>query len=171
MRFCGLLFGLPALAGLDAGHTVKLFDAFYRSGALVFGGGHVVLPLLQQQIVCDRMVTRNDFLAGYGAAQTVPGPLFTFAAFLGWFAPEAPSHWSGARRSRLRASSCPGCCSCLRRCPIGRQCVPARRWRQHFRASMPRLLDCWQQHSIRQSGLAGFALGPTSQSPLLDSCS
>jgi chromate transporter len=94
--FCVLLFGLPALAGLHAGQAVKVFEAFYRSGALVFGGGHVVLPLLQQQTVATGWISSNDFLAGYGAAQAVPGPLFTFAAFLGWMLAEAPNHWTGA---------------------------------------------------------------------------
>jgi chromate transporter len=94
--FCVLLFGLPALAGLHAGQAVKVFEAFYRSGALVFGGGHVVLPLLQQQTVATDWISSNDFLAGYGAAQAVPGPLFTFAAFLGWMMAEAPNHWTGA---------------------------------------------------------------------------
>ncbi|MFP3567082.1 chromate efflux transporter [Paraburkholderia sp. SIMBA_030] len=94
--FCVLLFGLPALVGLHAGQAVKVFEAFYRSGALVFGGGHVVLPLLQQQTVATGWVSSNDFLAGYGAAQAVPGPLFTFAAFLGWTMAEAPNHWTGA---------------------------------------------------------------------------
>lgn len=94
--FCVLLFGLPALVGLHAGQAVKVFEAFYRSGALVFGGGHVVLPLLQQQTVATGWMSLNDFLAGYGAAQAVPGPLFTFAAFLGWMMAEAPNHWTGA---------------------------------------------------------------------------
>ncbi|WNC93947.1 chromate efflux transporter [Paraburkholderia sp. FT54] len=94
--FCVLLLGLPALVGLHAGQAVKVFEAFYRSGALVFGGGHVVLPLLQQQTVATGWVSPNDFLAGYGAAQAVPGPLFTFAAFLGWMMADAPNHWSGA---------------------------------------------------------------------------
>jgi chromate transporter len=91
-----LLFGLPVLAGLHAGQAVAVFEGFYRSGTLVFGGGHVVLPLLQQQTVATGWVSSNDFLAGYGAAQAVPGPLFTFAAFLGWMMGEAPNHWSGA---------------------------------------------------------------------------
>jgi len=94
--FCALLFGLPALAGSDAGQSLKVFDAFYRSGALVFGGGHVVLPLLQQQTVATGWISPSDFLAGYGAAQAVPGPLFSFAAFLGWMLAGAPSHWTGA---------------------------------------------------------------------------
>jgi chromate transporter len=91
-----LLLGLPALVGLHAGQAVKVFEAFYRSGALVFGGGHVVLPLLQQQTVATGWISPNDFLAGYGAAQAVPGPLFTFAAYLGWMMTEAPNHWTGA---------------------------------------------------------------------------
>nr|WP_043204009.1 chromate efflux transporter [Paraburkholderia acidipaludis] len=94
--FCVLLFGLPVLAQLGAGRAISVFDGFYRSGALVFGGGHVVLPLLQQQTVATGWVSSNDFLAGYGAAQAVPGPLFTFAAFLGWIMPAAPHRWGGA---------------------------------------------------------------------------
>lgn len=99
--FCLLLFGLPALAAAKAGQAVQVFDAFYRSGALVFGGGHVVLPLLQQQTVATGWVTPSDFLAGYGAAQAVPGPLFTFAAFLGWMLAGAPNHWAGAALATL----------------------------------------------------------------------
>ena len=94
--FCVLLCGLPALVGLHAGQAVKVFEAFYRAGALVFGGGHVVLPLLQEQTVATGWISSNEFLAGYGAAQAVPGPLFTFAAFLGWMMAEAPNHWTGA---------------------------------------------------------------------------
>ncbi len=94
--FCVLLFGLPAMSQASLGDAVRVFDAFYRSGALVFGGGHVVLPLLQEQTVATGWVTSNDFLAGYGAAQAVPGPLFTFAAFLGWMKVGAPNHLGGA---------------------------------------------------------------------------
>jgi chromate transporter len=94
--FCVLLFGLPALVALHADPAIRILEAFYRSGALVFGGGHVVLPLLQQQTVAAGLISSNDFLAGYGAAQAVPGPLFTFAAFLGWMMAEAPNHWTGA---------------------------------------------------------------------------
>lgn len=92
--FCVLLFGLPLLSATAQG--VRVFDAFYRSGALVFGGGHVVLPLLQRATVATGWVAPSDFLAGYGAAQAVPGPLFTFAAFLGWMMASPPNHWSGA---------------------------------------------------------------------------
>ena len=94
--FLLLLFGLPALTRLTGSHAIDVFDGFYRSGALVFGGGHVVLPLLQHQTVATGWVSSNDFLAGYGAAQAVPGPLFTFAAFLGWMMTQAPNHGSGA---------------------------------------------------------------------------
>jgi chromate transporter len=94
--FCALLVGLPALAALDSSHAVQVFDAFYRSGALVFGGGHVVLPLLQHETVATGWVSPNDFLAGYGAAQAVPGPLFTFAAFLGWIMTGPVQHGLGA---------------------------------------------------------------------------
>jgi chromate transporter len=78
-----LLAGLPALRGLTGSAGVALFDAFYRSGALVFGGGHVVLPLLHEAFVAPGWVSDDAFLAGYGAAQAVPGPLFSFAAYLG----------------------------------------------------------------------------------------
>ena len=81
--FAILLVGLPLVAGATASQWIKLIDSFYRSGSLVFGGGHVVLPLLQQQVVPPGWVDNDTFLAGYGAAQAVPGPLFTFAAYLG----------------------------------------------------------------------------------------
>ena len=81
--FVGLLVGLPVLAGHTQSDAVALFDSFYRSGSLVFGGGHVVLPLLQAEMAPHGWVSDDQFLAGYGAAQAVPGPLFTFAAYLG----------------------------------------------------------------------------------------
>jgi chromate transporter len=80
--FALLLFGLPLLAhGRDG--LISLVEAFYRAGALVFGGGHVVLPLLRETVVTPGWISEDEFLAGYGAAQAVPGPLFTFAAYLG----------------------------------------------------------------------------------------
>ena len=79
--FVGLLVLLPLLAG--QGQALAVIDSFYRAGALVFGGGHVVLPLLEAEVVQTGWVTPDAFLAGYGAAQVVPGPLFTFAAYLG----------------------------------------------------------------------------------------
>jgi chromate transporter len=81
--FFALLIGLPVLAAQTVAPAVDLIDSFYRSGSLVFGGGHVVLPLLQAEVVPPGWVTNDQFLAGYGAAQAVPGPLFTFAAYLG----------------------------------------------------------------------------------------
>jgi chromate transporter len=81
--FTILLIGLPLYRNLGEPQGVALFDAFYRSGALVFGGGHVVLPLLRDAFVAPGWVSDNTFLAGYGAAQAIPGPLFTFAAYLG----------------------------------------------------------------------------------------
>lgn len=81
--FFVLLAGLPFLAANGDNGTLTLIDGFYRAGALVFGGGHVVLPLLQAEFVTEGMIGREAFLAGYGAAQAVPGPLFTFAAYLG----------------------------------------------------------------------------------------
>ena len=95
--FCALLAGLPALeALLPSAWTLKIADVFYRSGALVFGGGHVVLPLLQQATVASGWIPANAFLAGYGAAQAVPGPLFTFASYLGWIMSPASHHALGA---------------------------------------------------------------------------
>lgn len=81
--FAGLLIALPVSRQLVASHTLELVDSFFRVGSLVFGGGHVVLPLLQAEVVPAGWVTREQFLAGYGAAQAVPGPLFTFSAYLG----------------------------------------------------------------------------------------
>ena len=91
-----LLAGLPALRGLTGSAGVALFDAFYRSGALVFGGGHVVLPLLHEAFVAPGWVSDDAFLAGYGAAQAVPGPLFSFAAYLGMVVSPQPHGLGGA---------------------------------------------------------------------------
>jgi chromate transporter len=94
--FFGLLFGLPLLRGLTDSQAIAMMDAFYRSGALVFGGGHVVLPLLQGAVVAPGWVDYDTFLAGYGAAQAVPGPLFTFAAYLGAVMKPEPNGLAGA---------------------------------------------------------------------------
>ncbi|MEE4378104.1 MAG: chromate efflux transporter [Candidatus Competibacteraceae bacterium] len=93
--FFVLLLGLPVLAQWLPNQTMAMTDAFYRAGSLVFGGGHVVLPLLQAEVVPPGWVSNDAFLAGYGAAQAVPGPLFTFAAFLGASMNTAPSGWMG----------------------------------------------------------------------------
>ncbi|HUI12345.1 MAG TPA: chromate efflux transporter [Xanthobacteraceae bacterium] len=94
--FFVLLLGLPILQSFESTQGVALFDAFYRSGALVFGGGHVVLPLLRQAFVGPGWISDDTFLAGYGAAQAVPGPLFTFAAYLGTVLKLSPHGVAGA---------------------------------------------------------------------------
>jgi chromate transporter len=94
--FFALLVGLPLLAAAFPGHALQAFEAFYRAGSLVFGGGHVVLPLLQASVVPPGWVGNEAFLAGYGAAQAVPGPLFTFAAYLGAVMGPQPNGWAGA---------------------------------------------------------------------------
>jgi chromate transporter len=94
--FFGLLLALPLVRQVTASQTVAVFDGFFRSGALVFGGGHVVLPLLQAEVVAPGWVTNEQFVAGYGAAQAVPGPLFTFAAYLGFVMQPEPNGLAGA---------------------------------------------------------------------------
>ncbi|MEE2049604.1 chromate efflux transporter [Nocardiopsis tropica] len=94
--FAALLAALPVLALLTANPALGLTDGFYRAGSLVFGGGHVVLPLLEAEVVGGGLVDHESFLAGYGAAQAVPGPLFTFAAYLGALTPVAGSPLLGA---------------------------------------------------------------------------
>ncbi|MBC7958560.1 MAG: chromate efflux transporter [Vallitaleaceae bacterium] len=81
--FVVLLISLPILANGSSNVFLSIFDGFFRSGSLVFGGGHVVLPMLEQEVVPTNLISKADFLAGYGAAQAVPGPLFTFASYLG----------------------------------------------------------------------------------------
>jgi chromate transporter len=93
--FVVLLVGLPLLRAGD-GQSVALFESFYRTGSLVFGGGHVVLPLLHANVVDPGWVTEDQFLAGYGAAQAIPGPLFTFAAYLGTVSARPPNGAVGA---------------------------------------------------------------------------
>ena len=89
--FAVLLIGLPVLRAAVHSHWIALIDSFYRSGSLVFGGGHVVLPLLQREVVPPGWISNAAFLAGYGAAQAVPGPLFSFAAYLGAVMESAPN--------------------------------------------------------------------------------
>ena len=91
-----LLVLLPLAARITDAHAVALMDSFYRSGALVFGGGHVVLPLLRAEVVPPGWIDEGAFLAGYGAAQAVPGPLFTFAAYLGTVMQPPPNGAAGA---------------------------------------------------------------------------
>ncbi len=92
----GLLLGLPLLQTVSDSPGLALFAGFFHAGSLVFGGGHVVLPLLQQVVVPPGWVTPEQFIAGYGAAQAVPGPLFTFSAYLGAASAAPPGGWVGA---------------------------------------------------------------------------
>jgi chromate transporter len=94
--FLALLAGLPLARALFDSQGLALADSFYRVGALVFGGGHVVLPLLNSEVVAPGWVTEADFLAGYGAAQAIPGPLFTFSAYLGAVSRPEPNGIAGA---------------------------------------------------------------------------
>jgi chromate transporter len=94
--FVALLLGLPLAARTTGWHAVELSQAFYRGGALVFGGGHVVLPLLNDAVVGPGWVSQQAFLAGYGVAQAVPGPLFTFSAYLGAIEQPSPNGVAGA---------------------------------------------------------------------------
>ena len=105
--FAALFVITPLIAVKTGSQGLALFDAFYRSGALVFGGGHVVLPLLQAEVVTPGWVSNADFLAGYGMAQAVPGPLFTFAAYLGAVTGPPPNGLAGATIA-LVALSLPG---------------------------------------------------------------
>jgi chromate transporter len=96
VMFAALLLALPLLRQVSVDPALALFDSFFRVGSLVFGGGHVVLPLLQAEVVGPGWVTNEAFVAGYGAAQAVPGPLFTFAAYLGFAMQHEPHGWAGA---------------------------------------------------------------------------
>lgn len=88
-----LLFALPLLAIAYTSPIIEIANIFFQSGALVFGGGHVVLPLLQSQLVPNGLISHTDFIAGYGMAQAIPGPLFTFAAYLGVMMPTGLPAW------------------------------------------------------------------------------
>jgi chromate transporter len=94
--FFTLLLGLPLLRLIVHAQALALFDTFFRVGSLVFGGGHVVLPLLQHEVVPAGWVTNDQFISGYAASQAVPGPLFTFSAYLGAVSKPAPDGWLGA---------------------------------------------------------------------------
>ena len=99
--FAALLLALPALAAVGGSAALAAISVFYRAGALVFGGGHVVLPLLQAGVVPPGWIDPDAFLAGYGAAQAVPGPLFTFAAYLGAAMAAPMGGWSGGLTALL----------------------------------------------------------------------
>lgn len=94
--FVALLGGLPVASASIDSHALALFDRFFRAGSLVFGGGHVVLPLLERGVVAPGWLSQDQFLAGYGAAQAVPGPLFTLSAYLGAVSGPEPNGVTGA---------------------------------------------------------------------------
>lgn len=142
--FVGLLVVLPLLSG--QGQALAVFDSFYRAGALVFGGGHVVLPLLEAEVVQPGWVTPDAFLAGYGAAQAVPGPLFTFAAYLGAVLGPEPHGVAGAVIA-LVAVFLPGFLILIGVLPF---------WDQ-FR-SMPRAQSLMQGANAAVVGILGAAL-------------
>jgi chromate transporter len=96
LLFFIILLVLPLLRHMTSSHALEVFDSFYRVGSLVFGGGHVVLPLLQAEVVGPGWLTNEQFVAGYGAAQAVPGPLFTFSAYLGAVMGPEPNGLNGA---------------------------------------------------------------------------
>jgi chromate transporter len=151
--FWVLLVGLPLLRQVTSIQGLAVLDSFYRVGSLVFGGGHVVLPLLQAEVVPPGWVTNEQFLAGYGAAQAVPGPLFTFAAYLGAVMQPEPNGVAGAALT-LVAIYVPSFLmligtlpswGVLRSCPKSRQpCV----------GSMPPSLACSWRCCIRRPGPA-----------------
>jgi chromate transporter len=95
VAFALLLVGLPGAVALHPAGWLQIVDAFYRTGSLVFGGGHVVLPLLESSTVAPGWISQEQFLAGYGAVQAVPGPLFTFSAFLGALSGVGPGGIAG----------------------------------------------------------------------------
>lgn len=107
--FFVLLVGLPLLTRIWPSQALAMVNAFYSAGSLVFGGGHVVLPLLESATVAHGWVANDTFLAGYGMAQAIPGPLFTFAAFLGASMSVQPSGWVGATVGILAIFTPPSC--------------------------------------------------------------
>jgi chromate transporter len=150
--FALLLFGLPLLRGW---HAAALFDAFYRSGALVFGGGHVVLPLLREAFVASGWVSDDVFLAGYGAAQAVPGPLFTFASYLGAVASPA-SHRVGGALLGLAGIFLPGMLILLAALPFWDQCrtqADAQAFMRGVNAAVVGLLGAALYHPICTSSI------------------
>lgn len=122
----------PIAVRLTGDHTLALFDSFYRSGSLVFGGGHVILPLLRNEVVLAGWITDDAFLAGYGAAQAVPGPLFTFAAYLGT-SMNVPPNGIWGEMLCLVAIFLPHSCSLSVHCPIGMRCAVALPFSGHCR--------------------------------------
>ena len=126
-----LLAGLPVARQVVDSEWLRVFDGFYRAGSLVFGGGHVVLPLLEAEVVPAGWVTRDQFIAGYGMAQAVPGPLFTFSAYLGTVMAGPPGGWIGGAYA-LGAIFLPSFLLLIGVLPLWRKL----RANQHFRAAL-----------------------------------
>ena len=157
--FAGLLIILPlANAGPERG-GIALFDAFYRSGALVFGGGHVVLPLLRAELVPTGWIGDDAFLAGYGAAQAMPGPLFTFAAYLGAASAHAPNGVAGALVA-LSGIFLPGyliLCAAVSMWRFVRNSAAARAIVAGTNAAVVGLLAAALNDPLWKTGITGFA--------------
>ena len=143
---------------------LALFDAFYRSGALVFGGGHVVLPLLRDAVVAPGWVSDSAFLAGYGAAQALPGPLFAFAAYLGALAGAPPAGLAGALVA-LVAIFLPGMLALMAALPFWRALRALAPAQAACAASTPPSSGCSAPPSTIRCGRARFARPPTPRSP------
>lgn len=137
VAFALLLVGLPVAQAVAPVQWLAMVEGYYRAGALVFGGGHVVLPLLQSTVVTPGWVSADEFLAGYGAAQAVPGPLFTFAAYLGAVAQGPLTGWMGGL-AMLVAIFVPAALLVLGALPF---------W------------DAWRQHAGARSTMAGINAG------------
>jgi chromate transporter len=167
--FFALLFGLPVIAKLSGVHLVRLVDSFYRSGSLVFGGGHVVLPLLQREVVPPGWIGNDAFLAGYGAAQAVPGPLFTFSAYLGTVMSPSPNGWIGGLIC-LVAIFLPSSSWSRAFCPSGRICAEENRCSPRSKASTPPWSGCFSPRSTHRSGRARSLARRISRWALSPSC-
>ena len=140
--FLALLLLLPALAAATGQQPLAVFDSFYRAGSLVFGGGHVVLPLLRAEVVPHGWVGDDAFLAGYGAAQALPGPLFTFAAYLGTVMRPGGGAWLAGLWCLLAIFLPPHGCSSAARCPSGINSAPERGRRRLCGAPTPPWSEC-----------------------------
>lgn len=159
--FAVLLVCLPLAARLWPEQWLRLLDAFYRAGSLVFGGGHVVLPLLQAEVVPKGWVDGDTFLAGYAAAQAVPGPLFTFAAFLGAASGPAPNGWSGALLCLL-AIFLPSFLLVAGALPFWDACATNAGYGQRWPGSTRRWSACCWRRCTSRSGPKASCARPTS---------
>ena len=161
--FGALLVGLPAVgAALPGVPAVGVIGGFFRAGSLVFGGGHVLLPLLQAETVEKGLLSDDRFLAGYGAAQALPGPLSAFAAYLGVsLASVRPHGWTGGLVC-LVPSSCPRPCWWSACCRSGSECERGRMRRPPSRARTRRSSACCWRRGTNRCGRARCRVGATS---------